>query len=279
MKKNIKIFLAHTKEVEGDVKDIKRIIYDKYTKSEDYKVIIEDWSNTDKGLSPRKFQDELNEIISTCEILYIFFKNRIGKYTKEEFEYGFRRFKDNQKPYKISIFSEKYQMDGDAEQIEENNHQEVKKFKEKVKEINGNQYLHTYTDINDVENQLIKQLEKDIENVIKIQEKNKTNPRLSLIKFEGKCREDIIPIAMNILKHINTYIKENICSPCTSGQYSQVEKELLKIYEDETLNLSIEYLLFESCINFLYKEDKYGNKIEYIQLKGEGHKVLRLRNS
>jgi len=271
--KEIRVFLAHTEEVKDDVDKIQLTISKKYPK-----IDIKHWTDADKSLGKEGFQKRLNETIGTCEILYIFFENRIGKFTKEEFKYGLERFKNNQKPYKISIFSKKYTLDSDeASEEEVKNDSKVREFKKKIKNINGNQYLHTYTDNNDLKNQLIEQLEIDIEKVIEIQKEYRNNPSLSLIKFEGKCPEDIIPIAVKVLKQINDYIEEKNCFPCISVEYISIKKELSKIFEDETLQLSIKYLLSNSCIIFFKKEDLYGNQVEYIKLTTKGDDIIRLR--
>ncbi|MEA2028683.1 MAG: hypothetical protein U9N49_06880, partial [Campylobacterota bacterium] len=106
--KEIKIFLAHTSEVKEDVDKIQNIIHKKYQKDKEVQIIIEHWKDADKSLSQNRFQQRLNELLGTCEILYIFFHKKIGVYTKEEFNYGLKRFEENKKPYSMSIFFKEF---------------------------------------------------------------------------------------------------------------------------------------------------------------------------
>ncbi len=164
--KEIKIFLAHTSEVKEDVEKIQSLIYKKYQKNKEINIIIEHWKDADKSLSQERFQQRLNELLGTCEILYIFFQNRIGEYTKEEFYYGLDRFKENQKPYSMSIFFKNFNLDDDASDEEWTNATINRKFKKEIQELNGNQYTFPYKNIDDLENKLLAQLKIDIEKPI-----------------------------------------------------------------------------------------------------------------
>lgn len=164
--KEIKIFLAHTSEVKDDIEKIKNIIRDKYQENTDYKIIIKDWSIADKGLSRDRFQQRLNKVLGTCEILYIFFQNRVGEFTKEEFYYGLERFKEYKKPYFMSVFFKEFKVDTNASDEEFDNVIENRKFKKEIQKLHGNQYTHPYRDISDLKNQLLAQLEIDIKKPI-----------------------------------------------------------------------------------------------------------------
>lgn len=162
----IKVFLAHTSEVKDDIDQIRIAIDSKYQESKEYRIIIKHWSDADKGLSQDRFQQRLNEVIGTCEILYIFFQNRVGEYTKEEFYYGLERFKKYQKPYNMSLFFKDFHTSNKApkqERIEANN---TIDFQDEVREINGNQHTFDYTNIADLKNQLLAQLEIDLKKPI-----------------------------------------------------------------------------------------------------------------
>jgi len=275
--KEIKIFLAHTKEVNDDIKEIKLKFNNKEYENYQVKTKIDHWSDADKSVTKERFQDILNERIGTSDILYVFFENRIGKFTKEEFEYGLERFKKNQKPYKISVFAKEYNLHSDASKEEYSNVQEVRKFTEYIKNINTNQYLYSYENIDNLINQLSEQIEIDIKKVLKIQKDHKNNPSHLRIKFEGTCTEDIIPIAVKVLKTIYDYIEKNVCFPCINVQYNNLKENLLEKFEDEALQLSIKYLSSNSCIVFFKKEDLYGNQVQYIKLTSKGDEIIRLR--
>ncbi|MDO8453149.1 MAG: hypothetical protein Q7S59_01100, partial [Sulfurimonas sp.] len=162
----IKIFLAHTSEVNEDIEQIQNSIYTKYQKDDKVKLIIEHWTDADKSLSPDRFQERLNELLGTCEILYVFFHNRIGDYTKEEFTFGFERLKVKQKPYSMSVFSKEFQISNKASKEERREANEAINFADEVKELHDNQYVYSYQDIHELKNQLLHQLEKDIEKLI-----------------------------------------------------------------------------------------------------------------
>ena len=275
--KEIKIFLAHTKEVEEDIEKIRLDFDNKEYENHQVKIKIKHWSKADKSLAQEGFQNRLNETLGSCDILYVFFENRIGKFTKEEFKYGLERLENTQKPYKMSVFAKKYNHDSEASEIEVTNHNEVKEFKEEIERFNENQYLHTYTDNNDLKNQLTEQLEIDIKKVLEIQKEYKNNLSHSRIKFKGTCTEDIIPIAVKVLKTIYDYIEKNVCFPCINVQYNNLKENLLEKFEDEALQLSIKYLSSNSCIVFFKKEDLYGNQVQYIKLTSKGDEIIRLR--
>ncbi len=206
--KEIKIFLSHTVEVKEDIEQIRLAIQSKYQKSKEYNIIIEHWSNTDKGLSRGRFQHRLNEVIDSCDILYIFFQNRIGEYTKEEFYYGLERLKEKKKPYSMSIFFKDFNINRKAPKDERNKALEAITFQDKIQEINGNQYTYDYTDIADLKEKLLNQLEIDIKKPI---------PQKPI-----DILDDLFPKE----KKIKIYLKDNLVIPRRDPNFVGREVEI-----------------------------------------------------
>lgn len=205
----IKLFLAHTDEVKNDIEKIQNIIYKKYQKDKEVKIVIEHWTDADKGLSLKRFQDRLNELLGTCEILYIFFHKKIGEYTKEEFDFGLNRFKNAEKPYSISLFFKKFEINDNMSDDEWNQVQTNREFKKEIQKLHGNQYTHSYRDIDDLEKQLLKQLEIDIKKPI-------PKKPIPTILDELLPKEEKIKI----------YLKENVVIPPRDRNFVSREAEI-----------------------------------------------------
>lgn len=207
--KEIKIFLAHTDEVKDDIEKIENVIYKKYQKNKEVDIIIEHWGSADKSLSRDSFQQRLNERLGTCEILYIFFQNRIGKFTKEEFYYGLKRFNERKKPYSMSIFFKDFDISNKSPKEERIEALETINFQDEIREINGNQYTFDYKDIDDLKNQLLAQLEIDIKKPI---------PKEPIFDILG----DFFPKE----EKIKIYLKDNVIIPRRDENFVGREEEI-----------------------------------------------------
>ena len=55
-------------------------------------------------MSETRLQDEYNREIVTCDILVCLFFTKTGKFTEEEFDTAYRRFKETGKPQIFTYF-------------------------------------------------------------------------------------------------------------------------------------------------------------------------------
>lgn len=185
----IKIFLAHTSEVNEDIIKIKNLIQSEYQKDEKIKLIIEHYSDADKSLNDATFQSRLNGVLSTCEILYVFFHDRIGKHTKEELEIGYSLFSGGNKPYSMSVFSKDFSINLRDSKEQKTQKQATMNYIETLKAKDGNQYIFDYENFNDLNNEFLKQLKTDINKIT-----NKELNARDISIFNSK--EAICPIAL-----------------------------------------------------------------------------------
>jgi len=135
----VTIFLSHTKEVEEDIKEIEIAIHRAYQDS-DIKLIIEHYSESDKSFHTEGYQSRLNDILVSCDILYIFLERRVGQYTEEEFWTGYKSFQKRRLPY-LSVFFKKFTLSDDASDEEWEHANYRRKFKKELSSLDGNQYI------------------------------------------------------------------------------------------------------------------------------------------
>ncbi len=64
---------------------------------------MEDFLDT---VSQTRLQDEYNKDIKECNIFVILFYTKVGKYTKEEFETAYSKFKKKNKPFIFTYFKD-----------------------------------------------------------------------------------------------------------------------------------------------------------------------------
>jgi len=264
--KEIKIFLAHTSEVDGDIDKIRLAITSKYQKNKNYKIIIEHWSSSDKSIKKdNSYQDELNKILETCEILYVFFEKRIGENTKKEWKHGLKKFEEGKNPKCISVFFRKYDIDSDAPDEEYKDHEKVRDLKKEIKEKHKNQYIYSYNGIDNLKNQLIEQLDIDIKKLIP-----------ELIE-ESDSDEKIIPNNKKVLIKTDKLIKEHQC--CSSNRRIKLDfllEELVDYFSQDISNFVDELILndfIQIDIVEIFEEDKYKD-IEHISIAPNGRKQL-----
>jgi hypothetical protein len=103
-----KIFLASSSELKEDRKEFEILIYRKTKHWVDRGVFLElvGWEDFLDALSKTRLQDEYNRAISDCDIFVMLFYTKVGKYTAEEFETAFGRFKVSNKPMVYTYFKD-----------------------------------------------------------------------------------------------------------------------------------------------------------------------------
>ena len=56
------------------------------------------------SFAPDRIQDYINKEISKCDIVIVLFSDRVGDFTKEEFELAYNNFKARMKPHYIYVY-------------------------------------------------------------------------------------------------------------------------------------------------------------------------------
>ncbi|CAA6825841.1 MAG: Unknown protein [uncultured Sulfurovum sp.] len=156
--KQIKLFLSYTKEVKDDVEKLELAIYRNYPN-----IQIEVFPESDKSFNEGGYQKRLNEILVSCDILYVFVERRIGKFTEEEFWAGWKSYEETKQP-RLSIFFKKFELHDNASNQEWENASYTRRFKQQVSQLEENQYVNNYNNFDKLKNDTFKQLEHDIKN-------------------------------------------------------------------------------------------------------------------
>lgn len=105
----VKIFIASSKELEQDRREIElliaRINYSWVEQKEIYlKPVI--WEDFLDVMSKTRLQDEYNKEIVKCDIFLMLFQSKVGKFTLEEFKTAVGEFKANNRPFIFTYFKD-----------------------------------------------------------------------------------------------------------------------------------------------------------------------------
>ena len=106
MTKKYRLFLASSSELESDRRDFEIFINRKNKDLADKEIFIhlEKWEDFLDAMSQTRLQDEYNKAIENCDIFVMLFFTKVGKYTEEEFDIAFRKFKESNKPLIYTYF-------------------------------------------------------------------------------------------------------------------------------------------------------------------------------
>ncbi len=154
--KIIKIFLASSSELDQDRKGFREFISlenDRLSVNDIY-LKIEQWEYFIDALSKNGLQAEYNKVIESCDIFVSLFCTKVGKYTSEEFETAFGRFKELGKPLIYTYFKNAEINLNDI--IEEDI---LAKFAFEKKLLSLGHFKTVYTNIDDLASQFKRQLE------------------------------------------------------------------------------------------------------------------------
>ena len=106
-------------------------------------------------------QDEYNAVIESCDYFYILVWQKLGKYTREEFDVAFRRFKENHSPRISTFFLETDGKVGD----------DVRRFMAELDE-NLQHYYTKFSDIDTVKLKMLLQLSARVDSGAKLELKD-----------------------------------------------------------------------------------------------------------
>ena len=104
--RKIRIFLASSKELEGERNEFDRYFRERNDLFVDKGVYLEvvRWENFLDAMSETRLQDEYNEAIRNCDVFVSLFFTKTGKFTEEEFDVAHSQFKSTGKPLIYTFF-------------------------------------------------------------------------------------------------------------------------------------------------------------------------------
>ena len=148
--KKIKIFLASSKELVDDRQLFEIEIYRKCKAwfEKDVFLHLDIWEDLSARMSADGSQSEYDKYVQDADLFILLAFTKVGRYTEEEFENAFGKFKADKKPFIFTYFK-----DAPASVEESLDH-----FKKKLQSL-GHFYA-SYKDPNDLWNQFNKELER-----------------------------------------------------------------------------------------------------------------------
>ena len=156
MRKNInlhkiKIFLASSNELKFERKQIEIFIAKKNKRLMNYNIFLELvlWEDLMHSYNRTRIQDYFNEEMSKCKIIIALFYTKVGLFTKEELNIAYNGMKKNDQPQYILVFFKKPK----SRKI----NLEIRQLQNEIE--NQEQLYNTFTNTDDLLNQLSSQLE------------------------------------------------------------------------------------------------------------------------
>ncbi len=169
------IFLASSSELKDDRDQFEIYIGRKnkqlFEKGIFFELIL--WEDFLDAMSQTRLQDEYNKAISECDIFIMLFFTKVGKYTEEEFDKAFSRFKATSKPKVFTYFKNAPVLTGNLNE----DIISLLQFKNKLFQLGH--YITTYTSIDDLKFQFDQQLDKLTSDGFIEFEKDVTNQKIS----------------------------------------------------------------------------------------------------
>ena len=207
-----KVFVASSGDLFNERRDLKLLLYDMGVKP-----IL--WESSDQSITQKEFQDRLNKELGSSHIVIFMVKTRFGKYTKEEFDFAYKRLgRDISKIYVYFFEQNMYKIDKEQRD-------NIFSFREQIESMKS-----IYKDVKDfqeLENEILKQKEhwglssyltpqstKNLESLKNILQKHYLN--------------NLTPLKEAILNYIPTesISYENVDIDSFNGLFSILSKEI-----------------------------------------------------
>ena len=101
-----KIFLASSNELKEERLSFAKFIREinEVMKLHNIELEAEQWEFMDKAIQGHRIQDMYNETLANCEICIVLFWTKCGKYSQEELEFAYNKFRNGLNPRKIFVF-------------------------------------------------------------------------------------------------------------------------------------------------------------------------------
>lgn len=157
--KKIKIFLASSEELKEDREQFEIFINRENNKLVDKGVFLEleIWEDFIDAMSQTRLQDEYNLVVENSDIFISLFFTKVGRFTKEEFEKAFDKFKKEGKPLVYTYFRNSEINTGDIN----DSIKTLLDFKDRLKNLGH--FRTNYNNIEDLKFQFRNQLDKLLE--------------------------------------------------------------------------------------------------------------------
>lgn len=153
----IKLFLASSSELLEDRKAfeifVNRKNQDWADKGVFLKLIV--WEDFLDAMSRTRLQDEYNKAVQGCDIFVMLFFTKVGKFTEEEFDAAFKRFKATGKPFVFTYFKDA-PIHPSALNLRDLS--SLRNFQKKLEDLGH--YQTKYANVQDLKYQFNRQLEK-----------------------------------------------------------------------------------------------------------------------
>ena len=148
--KKIKIFLASSKELKDDRNLFEIEIYRKCKTWFEKNIFLhlEIWEDLSARMSVTGSQSEYDKFVQDSDLFILLALTKVGRYTDEEFETAFGKFKSDKKPFIFTYFKET------NDPVDES----LNNFKKKLQDLGH--FYSPYKDSNDLWNQFNKELER-----------------------------------------------------------------------------------------------------------------------
>lgn len=103
-----RLFLASSSELKEDRREFEILVGRKNSDWVARGVYLDlvVWENFLDAVAQNRLQDEYNKTILNCDIFVMLFWTKVGKYTEEEFETAFGKFKTSNKPFIFTYFKD-----------------------------------------------------------------------------------------------------------------------------------------------------------------------------
>lgn len=161
--KKIKVFVASAGALNEERKEIEDYLFQKNdTLVEEGKYLQYNvWEKSSKAFSKTRIQDEFNkDLVYESEIFICLIKERVGKFTKEEFDEAYSRFKGGANPKIMYIFFKELTSDEKSDIFDDDTkskaYQDVRDLKKHIASIE--QIYSPYSNKDD----LIRQIENNL---------------------------------------------------------------------------------------------------------------------
>ena len=106
MKLRLKFFLASSIELSTERDTIELLIKRKNSVLIDEGIFLDviHWEELLQSYRGDRIQDYFNEVLSSCDVIIVLFHSKVGKFTKEEFNIAFERFRNGENPRYIFVY-------------------------------------------------------------------------------------------------------------------------------------------------------------------------------
>ncbi len=158
--RRIKLFLASSSGMKEERERVELLIAKENRRLCDRNIFLNlvIWEDLKQSFQGDRIQDYINEVLLEYDVVIFTFWNKVGDFTKEEFDVAYQRFKEGKKPRYLYVLFKSTKVDVD--EIDE----EILKIKKLKKEIEGAEQIYKSFQSNE---DLVSQLKDQLALIIK----------------------------------------------------------------------------------------------------------------